>query len=136
MELGLDMSLLWNRMCFSRAVSRMGGLVMDDSDGALVFRLCNIQFFMEAGPSPLFRITARFSIPEGMTGVFRGAVVHCIPSFTSVDLSMEAAGHSVDISCLGFAYNDHDLDEAIDRMTSQISNAASVLSWRAAVMAR
>lgn len=64
-ELGLDMSLLWNRMTFKQTVAELGGTVTDDRDGILSFDLGGRRFSMEAGPSPVFRISACYAVLPG-----------------------------------------------------------------------
>lgn len=127
MELGLDMSLLWNRMTFKRTVAELGGSVTDDRDGILSFDLGGKCFFMEAGPSPVFRIGARYAVLPEESAAFMGAAVRLALSGSAVSVQMDPRSATVSFSHFGFAYGEKDLAETLSALTQRIDNAASVL---------
>ena len=131
MELGLDMSLLWNRMTFSRLVTGLGGTVIDQRDGFLTFSLAGRVFFMETGPFPVFRIGARFTVPPDEMAAFMGAGARLASSGGSVEVTVEPRLGTASFSCLGFAFGERDLLETLVGITRRIDNAASVLAGMA-----
>lgn len=128
MELGLDMSLLWNRMTFARSVSAMGGSVISDDNGVLLFDLFGVRMTMDVGPYPIFRIGAYFTIPPGEKGAFLGAASRLSASGGSVEVKVNSLAGTASFSCLGFAYGEKDLSENLVEITRRIANAASVLA--------
>ena len=136
LELGLDMSLLWNRMTFSRIVAELGGSVTDDRDGILSFSLRGRRFTMEAGPSPIFRIVARFSVPGNEMAAFMGAAAHLGASGCSAEVTVDPRSETASFAYLGFAYGDQDLADTLRVLTRRIDLAAFVLAGLAGVMGR
>ena len=130
LELGLDMSLIWNRMTFSRLVTGLGGTVINQRDEILSFILAGKVFFMETGPSPIFRIGARYTVPPDEMTAFMSAGAR-LASSGSVKVNVDPHSGTATFSCLGFAFGERDLLETLVRITRQIDNAASVLAGMA-----
>lgn len=128
MELGLDMSLLWNRMTFAHSVATLGGSVISDDNVVLLFDLFGVRMTMEVGPYPIFRIGARFTIPSDEKSAFIGAASRLAASGGSVDVTVNHQAGTASFSCLGFAYGERDLSETLVEITRRIDNAASVLA--------
>lgn len=128
------MSLLWNRMTFKRTVAELGGTVTDDRDGILSFDLGGRRFSMEAGPSPVFRISARYAFLPQESAAFMGATVRLALSGSAVGVQMDPRSWTVSLSHLGFAYGEKDLAETLSALTRRIDNAASVLAGMARAM--
>ena len=127
LELGLDMSLLWNRMALSRLVTRLGGSVISQQARTLSFILHERTYFMETGPFPVLRIGARYSVPPDEMATFMGAAAQLVSSGCSVEVMVNPKTETASFSCPGFAYGEKDLLETLVGITRRIDNAASVL---------
>lgn len=131
LELGLDMSLLWNRMTLSRLVTELGGAVISQQDRTLSFILHERTYFMETGPFPVFRIGARYSVPPDEMATFMGAATRFDSSGCSVEVMVNPQTGTASFSCPGFAYGEKDLLETLLGISRKIDNAASVLTGMA-----